>query len=135
MRPVLRQHPEEVAAEEPLRQRLLPRADREVNLVRRRELLRDLIAGVPPADTRTVPSGHVAGRMYPVLWVWKTLGCELARELRHVGALKWPGGDDNLVGSRRRSSSPTRTFRPQRQPSAPRYERDRRSKVAAYCSR
>ena len=42
----LRQPPEEVAPEHALRQRLLPRTDREHDLVRRRELLRDLEARV-----------------------------------------------------------------------------------------
>ena len=48
---------EDVAAEEALGQRLLARADRQVHLVRRRELLGDLEAGVAAADDE-----HRAGR-------------------------------------------------------------------------
>src|SRR5919109_3192319 len=55
----LRQPPEEVASEEPLRQRLLPRADGEVNLVGRGELLRDLVAGVTSADDDNPALRHV----------------------------------------------------------------------------
>ena len=39
----------QIAAERPLRERHLPRADREVHGARRRELLSDLVAGVPAA--------------------------------------------------------------------------------------
>ena len=49
-RPSLGQPPEQVAAEDPLGQRRLPRADGEVHRVRRRELLGDLKAGVAAAD-------------------------------------------------------------------------------------
>ena len=51
---------EQVAAEQPLRQRRLPRADGEVHLVRRRELLGDLVAGVAAAHHQHGPAGNVA---------------------------------------------------------------------------
>ena len=57
----LRQPPEEVAAEDPLRKRLLPRPDREVHAVGRRELLRDLVAGVAAAHDEHDLAGDVAG--------------------------------------------------------------------------
>src|SRR4051812_14207579 len=56
----LRQPPEQVAAQEPLWQRLLRRADSEEHLVRGREFLRDLVAGVSAADDENLPLGHVA---------------------------------------------------------------------------
>ena len=55
----LRQPPEEVAAEQPLRQRRLPGADREMHLVGRGELLRDLEAGVAAADHEHAALGDV----------------------------------------------------------------------------
>ena len=51
--------PEEVAACDPLRERLLLRADREDDLVGGRELLGDLKAGVPAPDHEHRPLGHI----------------------------------------------------------------------------
>ena len=94
----LRQPPEQVAAEDPLRQRRLTRADREVDLVRRRELLRDLVARVPAADhgdrsRRDVARPHVAGAVR-----LEHLGREPVRESRHVRHLERSRRDDDLVG-------------------------------------
>ena len=58
----LRQPPEQVAPEQPLRQRGLARADGEVHLVRRGQLLGDLVAGVAPADHEdAAPGGRSVG--------------------------------------------------------------------------
>ena len=53
--------PEEVAAEQPLRQWRLARADGEVDAVRGGELLGDLEAGVAAADDENRPCGTSAG--------------------------------------------------------------------------
>src|SRR5207244_7597131 len=57
----LRQPPEEVAAEQPLRQRGLAGADREVNLTAAGQLLRDLEAGVAPAHYEHAAFGQIRG--------------------------------------------------------------------------
>src|SRR3954465_5798104 len=46
----LREPPEQVAAQKLLRQRLLPRTDREQHAVSRRAVLCDLVAGISAAD-------------------------------------------------------------------------------------
>ena len=52
--------PEQVAAEDALRQRRLARSDRQVDLARARQLLGDLEAGVAAADHEHRPFGRVA---------------------------------------------------------------------------
>ena len=50
---------EQVTAEQPLRQRGLPRTDGEMHLVRRRQLLGDLVARVPTAHHQHGSAGNV----------------------------------------------------------------------------
>src|SRR5439155_7228782 len=58
--PRLRQPPEEVAAEEPLRQRHLARTNRKMHSTGRGELLCDLEAGVTAADDENRSLGNIA---------------------------------------------------------------------------
>ena len=99
--PELRQPPEEVAAEQALRQRRLARADREVNLAAAGQLLRDLEAGVAAAHDEHASFGQV--RRSPVAGAVRLedLGCEAAGEGRHDRRLEWPGCDDHRVGANR----------------------------------
>ena len=57
----LRQPPEQVAAEQALRERRLPRADRKGDRVRGRELFRDLETGVSATDDENATVGYVLG--------------------------------------------------------------------------
>src|SRR5215210_1874744 len=57
--PELRQPPEQIAAEQLLRQRRLARADRELDGVTRRQLLRYLEPGIATADDEDAAVGHV----------------------------------------------------------------------------
>src|SRR5438105_4394927 len=57
--------PEQVATENPLRERRLPRPDRQVNLAGRGELLGDLKAGVASTDHQHRTVGKIPRRPVP----------------------------------------------------------------------
>ena len=82
-------------------QRLLAGADREHDLVRRRELLRDLKAGVAATDDENRPLRHVVGPAIANGVRLEDIVRELLGELRHVRRLEGPGRDHDLVGSSR----------------------------------
>ena len=89
---------EQVAAEQPLRQRGLPRADGEMHLVGRRELFGDLVAGVAAAHHQHGPAGNV-GRPAVVGAVHlDDARVELLGDGRHPRRLKRPRGDHHLLG-------------------------------------
>ena len=89
--------PEQVTAEQPLRQRGLPRTDGEMHLVRRRQLLGDLVARVPTAHHQHGPAGNV-GRPAVVGAVHlDEARVELLGDGRDPRRLKRPRGDHHLV--------------------------------------
>src|SRR5581483_6987380 len=94
----LRQPPEEVAAEEPLRQRCLARPDRELDAMGRGELLRDLEAGVTAADDENRSLRDVARAPVGGAVRLEEVRRERAGERRYARDLKRAGGDDDLVG-------------------------------------
>ena len=97
----LRQPPEEVAAGEALRQRLLTRADRKDDLVGRGELLGDLEAGVPAPDDEHRSLGDVARPPIAGAMCLPDLRIEVLGELGDVRRLEWPRSDHDLVGTDR----------------------------------
>src|SRR5439155_27253485 len=97
----LRQPPEEVAAEQPLRQRGLAGADREVNLTAAGQLLRDLEAGVAPAHYEHAAFGQIRGAPVADAVRLDDLSREGTGEGRHVRRLEWPRRHNHRVGSKR----------------------------------
>ena len=93
----LRQPPEEVAAEQPLRQRRLSRPDRQVDGMRPRQLLRDLVAGVASADDHDRSRGNLARPAVPGAVRLEDLRRQVTREARDVRHLERPGRDDDLI--------------------------------------
>ena len=84
-----------------LRQGLLPRADREHDLVRRRQLLRDLKASVAAADDEDDAVRHVVRPSIAHGVRLEDTVSELLGELRHVRQLEGPGRHHDLVGGHR----------------------------------
>ena len=97
---------EDVAAEQALWQRLLARAQRQVNLVRRAELLGDLVAGIAAADDEHAAVGDLrrvaVGRALDLDDTWIELRCERGG----AGRLERARGDDDLVGAVRPAVEP-----------------------------
>src|SRR4029450_12423662 len=79
----------------------LLRADRQDDLMSRRELLCDLEAGVSPSDDEHRPLGHIVGTSVARAMRLPDVGVELVSELGDVRFLKWPGRDHDLVGGDR----------------------------------
>ncbi len=69
--------------------------------MRRRELLRDLKAGVAAADDENRPLRHVIGSAIADGVRLEDIVRELLGELRHVRRLEGPGRDHDLVGGGR----------------------------------
>ena len=92
---------EQVAAEDPLGQRRLARADGQVHVARAGELFGDLKAGVAAADHQHPSGGQVGGRRYVGAVQLHDLAGELARERGHARDLERAGGDHDLVGVQR----------------------------------
>src|SRR5207247_3444929 len=82
-----REPPEEVATEWALRQRRLARSDREHHLVRGRELLRDLEAGVPASDNEHGSRQHLVRRAVANGVGLQDIFAEPGGKLRHIGRL------------------------------------------------
>ena len=93
-----RQPREQVASEQPLRQRGLPRADGKVHGVRRRQLLGDLKAGVAAADDEDRAAGHAARAAIGGAVRLEQRRVQLVGQRRHARDVERPGGDDDLVG-------------------------------------
>jgi hypothetical protein len=98
-----RQPPEEVAPEQTLRKRALARPDREHDLVRRREFLRDLEAGVPAADDEDGPRWHLVRPAIADRVRLEDLRGEPFGDLRHVRRLEGAGRGYDLVSGDRPS--------------------------------
>ena len=93
-----RQPREQVAPEQPLRQRSLARADGKVHGVRRRQLLGDLKAGVAAADHEDRAVGHAARAAIGGAVRLEQRRVQLVGQRRHARDVERPGGDDDLVG-------------------------------------
>ena len=94
----VRQPPEEISAEQSLRERRLPRADGEDNPARARELLRDLEARVAAADDEHRACGHVRGFAIARAVRLEDVRLESARHFRDERFLERAGGDNHLLG-------------------------------------
>ncbi len=94
----LRQPPEDVAAEEPLRQGRLARPNRELNGVARRQFFCDLEAGVTPADDQDAAVGDVARPAVARAVHLEDLGRELPGNWGRARLVERAGGDDDLIG-------------------------------------
>ena len=90
--------PEQVAAEDALGQRRLTRADRQMHLVRARELRRDLKAGVATAGDEDRARGDGLRRPVRGAVELSHLGVEAVGDDRRERDLKRAGGDDDLLG-------------------------------------
>src|SRR5919106_683951 len=97
----LRQPPEEIAAGDALRQRLLLRTDREDDRVRGRQLLGDLEARVPTADDKYRPLGDTRRLSVPRAMNLPHPRVEVLGELGNERRLEGPGRDDDLVSGER----------------------------------
>ena len=97
-------HQKRVSPEHALGQRLLLRPDREHDLVRRRELLRNLKAGVAAADHESCSRWHVTRPAVADGMGLEEIGGELLAELRHICGLERTRRDNDLVGDDRPSS-------------------------------
>src|SRR5207237_4311358 len=90
-RPDLLEIPEQVATENPLRKRRLPRPDRQVNLSGGGELFGDLKAGVASADDQRRTVGKVSRRPVPCAVELEDVLSEAVRDRRHVRDLERAG--------------------------------------------
>jgi hypothetical protein len=93
-----RQPREQVAPEQPLRQRGLARADGKVHGVRRRQLLGDLKAGVAATDHEDRAVGHAARAAIGGAVHLEQRRVQLVGERRHARDVERPGSDNDLVG-------------------------------------
>src|SRR5581483_4218525 len=93
-----RQPPEEVAAGEALRQRCLPRADRENDLVGAGELLGELKTSVPAADDEDCALGNIGRPPISRAVRLPDLGAEVLGKGRNAWLLERAGGNNDLVG-------------------------------------
>jgi len=90
-------------SEQALRQGRLARADREHDLVLRRELLRDLEAGVSSADDENGPRWHLVRPAVADGVRLRNIVAQLLGELRHVRRLEGARRDNDLVRGERPS--------------------------------
>jgi hypothetical protein len=89
---------EDVAAEHALGQRHLTGSDRQVGLVRRAQLQRDLVSGVPAADDQDGALGKLGRVAVSGAVQLAHVGAERRREGRRARRLERAGRDDDLVG-------------------------------------
>ena len=91
--------PEQVPAEQSLRQHRRLLADRHVD--RRVALSSSAICRpeLPPPTTSTGPSGRASGLRYSALCSWVTDGVQPLGRRRHEGDLERPGRHDHLPGA------------------------------------
>ena len=96
--PRFRQPPEEIASEQPLRQRCLPRPNGEVHGPRRGQLHGDLEPCVAAADDHDRPFGNVARTPVARAVHLDDVRRKVGSECRHVRGLKRAGRNHNLLG-------------------------------------